>query len=221
MTSPAVVARFAVALSLAALPASAAPRALLDDVPGSMRLGPKGEPLDAEQTSRLLDGKVLSGLVVGPGDAERNVVVAVIDAAPAEVYKALRDYPHFQQYMPHVSSATVDSHSGNVWLLSVKVHAALGLGDREYQLRIFDEKRKVEGKEVLVSRFEYTGKGNIKASKGAWTLVPLAAGTKTFATYSDDLDPGGLIPHDLKNRAVLGGLEDAMEAVRKHTAARR
>ena len=222
MTSHAVIAPlgFAVALALAGPAAFADPRTLLDDVPASLRLGPGGQPLTAEQTIRLLDGKTLSGLLEGQGHAESSVVVAIVDATPTDVYKTLRDYPHFHEYMPHVSSATVDSHAGNVWLVSVKVHGALGLGDREYQLRIVDEKRKVAGKEVLVSRFEFTGKGNIKASKGAWTLVPLSAGTKTFATYSDNLDPGGAIPHDLKSHMVLNGLEDAMEAVQKHSGAR-
>lgn len=209
------------ALSLVASSAFAEPTTTLDEVPTSLRVGPSGQPLDEAQTKRLLEGKVICSLTPGQGDdAPKGVAVAIIDAAPAQVFKTLRDYPHFKEYMPHVTSATVDSTTGAQSLVSVRVHGAMGLGDREYQLRVSDEKKTVEGHEVLVSRFEYTGKGNIKASKGEWTLVPFAGGTKTFATFMDHLDPGGSIPRHLKNHEVQKGMEDAMEAVQQHTLAK-
>ena len=198
--------------------AHAAP-SVLDEVPAALRTGPTGQPLDAEQSQALLARKTLSQLVdATDGGPRPGVAISIIDAPPADVFRVLRDYPHFQDFMPYIKRVNIDEHAGNRWLVSYVVRGPMGIGNRDYQLEVFDEKETVSGLEVLVSRFSFTGKGNIKDTRGTWHLVPINGGRSSFVRYLVRTDPGGSFPGWMKNKIASSGLARVVEAVRKRVA---
>ena len=158
-----------------------AERTLLDEVPAALRTAPAGGPLDAKQAEKLLARKILVEQTDATDGGVNTVsAVTVIDAAPAQIFHVLRDYAHFQDFMPYIKSATVDQHSGNRWLVSYVIRGPMGIGDRDYQLEVFDEKETVDGVEILVSRQAYTKKGNIADTRATCKLVPVQGGTATL-----------------------------------------
>jgi hypothetical protein len=203
------------ALVLAPLLAQAAPPEL-HEVPAALRVDPAGVPLDDAQRQALSDRKVLAQLVNDGGpEPWPGVAVAILDGSPRQVFAVLRDYPHFPEYMPYVQSATVVEHAGKRWLVDYVIKGPMGIGDRQYQLEVFDEEETRDGVTVLVSRFRYTGKGNIKSTQGTWKLVPLWDGKTTFARYEVRTDPGGSFTVWLKRKIAASGLPKVIESVRK------
>ncbi len=209
-------------LGVAATRVAAIPsRTILDDVPLSLRNDPSGNPLDGSQLDQLLAGKVVSQLMDAPsGMPSSGVALAIIAAPPAKILRTLRDYPHLHEFMPYVARATIDDHTANRWLVSYSIHGPLGIGSREYQLESFDEKEVIDGREILISRFSYTGRGNIKDTRGTWRLIPIAGGTATFARYESTTDPGGSFTPWLKRRIASAGLPKIIQAIRKRVAER-
>ena len=205
--------------SLSTVAMAAPTLSILDEVPAALAKDPNGNPLDASQREQLLARKIVSQLLA-PSDTgpSPGVAIAIIDAPPARIFRTLRDYPHLHEFMPYVASATVDDHTGNRWLVSYAIRAPLGIGNRDYQLESFDEKETVDGVEVLISRFSFTGRGNIKDTRGTWRLVPIANGQATFARYESSTDPGGSFSPWLKRKIASVGLSKIMQAIRKRVA---
>lgn len=204
----------------AAAATPAVPHTLLDDVPLALCNDPTGKPLDANQRELLLARKVVAQLLDAPsGTASPGVALAIIDAPPAQILRTLRDYGHMHEFMPYVARATVDDHTANRWLVSYSIRGPLGIGNRDYQLETFDEKEVVDGLEILVSRFSYTGRGNIKDTRGTWRLIPVGGGTATFARYESTTDPGGAFTPWLKRRIASAGLPKIIQAIRKRVGA--
>jgi hypothetical protein len=208
----------ALPLVLAPAWAQAAPEML--EVPAPLRVDPAGAPLDEAQRQALWERKVLAALVKDNGpEPWPGVAVALLDGSPRQVFTVLRDYPHFAEFMPYVQSATIVEHVGKRWLVDYVIKGPMGIGNRQYQLEVFDEEETVDGVSVLVSRFRYTGKGDIKSTQGSWKLVPLRDGKTTFARYEVRTDPGGRFTAWLKRKIAANGLPKVIEAVRKRLAA--
>lgn len=193
----------------------------LHEVPAALRRDPAGAPLDGTQRAELGQRKVLAQLVKRGEEPWPGVAVAILDGTPAEVFAVLRDYDRFPSFMPYVARATVDAHTPGRWLVSYVVKGPLGIGDRAYQLEALDEQETVDGVEVLVSRFSYTGRGNIKSTAGTWRLVPIWGGGTTFVRYEVRTDPGGSFPGWLKRKIAASGLPRIIGAVRKRLAERK
>lgn len=192
------------------------------EVPAALRTAPDRSPLTPTQRDALSARKILAQLVNDHGpEPWPGAAVAIIDGSPAEVFSVLRDYAHFSSFMPYVASATVDEHASNRWRVSYVVKGPLGIGDRQYQLDTFDEHERLDGVDVTISRFVYTGRGNIKSSVGTWKLVPLWDAHTTFVRYESRTDPGGSFTQWLKRKVAAGGLTRVIEAVRKRVTERR
>ncbi len=211
----------AAGLCLLACASARADRTVLDDAPASLRTGPSGQAFDAAQVKALLEGKTISALgEASDGGPRPGLGVGVVEAPPADVFRVLRDYSHFQDFMPYIKKVTVDEHVGSRWVVSYTVRPPMGIGDRDYQLEVFDERETVDGVEILVSRFQFTGKGNIKDTRGTWKLVPIAGGRSTLVRYAVRTDPGGSFPGWMKNKIAASGLERVVGAVRKRATGR-
>jgi hypothetical protein len=209
--------RLALVLVLFASPAFADPPDL-HEIPARLRVDPAGHALTPEQRQALSDRKVLAELVNdGGGEPWPGVAVAILDGTPRQVFTVLRDYPHFAEFMPYVKSATIVEHTGNRWVVDYVIRGPAGIGNRDYQMEVFDEQETVDGVTILVSRFQYTGKGNIKSTVGTWKLVPLWD-KATFARYEVRTDPGGSFTGWLKRKIAASGLPRVIEAVRKRLA---
>jgi len=186
------------------------------EVPAALRIGTAGAPLTVDEREQLGQRTVLAQLVNDGGpEPWPGIAIAVLDGAPKDVFAVLRDYPHFPEFMPYVQSAKVDEHTGNRWLVSYIIKGPAGIGNREYQMEVFDEKETADGTEYLVSRFRYTGRGNIVSTVGTWKLVAIWGGKATFARYEVRTDPGGSFTGWLKRKIASSGLPRVIEAVRK------
>lgn len=193
-----------------------ADRSVLDTAPASVRTAPAGGPLDAQQVEKLLARKNLVEQSDSPEGGVKTVsAVTIIDASPAQIFHVLRDYAHFPEFMPYLKSATVDEHVGKRWLVSYVIRGPMGIGDRDYQLDVHDEKETVDGVEVLVSRQAYTKKGNIADTRAVWKLVPLDGGKATLVHYTTRTDIGGSFPQWMKNKTAAGALPKVLEAIRQ------
>jgi ribosome-associated toxin RatA of RatAB toxin-antitoxin module len=211
-------------ISLAALGSASAYAEPPDfhEVPASLRVDPASVPLSVAQRGDLDARKILAQLVDDHGpEPWPSVAVALIDATPAEVFAVLRDYPNFPSFMPYVSSATIDEHAGKRWVVSYVIKGPLGIGDRHYQMEVFDESEVLDGTTVLISRFVYTGKGDIRTTSGTWHLVPIWGGHTTFVRYEARTDPGGSFTTWLKRKIAVAGLPKVIAAVRKRVVERR
>jgi len=192
----------------------------LHEVPAALRVDPTGAPLTEAQRQTLAERKVLAQLVDDHGpEPWPGVAVAILDGSPRQVFSVLRDYPHFSEFMPYVQRATVVEHAGKRWVVDYVIKGPMGIGSRDYQMEVFDEEDTLDGVTFLVSRFHYTGKGNIKSTAGTWKLVPLWDGKTTFVRYEVRTDPGGSFTTWLKHKVAASGLPRVIEAVRKRLAA--
>lgn len=192
------------------------------EVPTPLRVDPARAALSVEQRAQLDARKILVQLVDDHGpEPWPSVAVALVDATPDEVFAVLRDYTNFPKFMPYVSSVTIDEHTDKHWVVSYVIKGPLGIGDRRYQMEVFDQNEVVEGTKVLISRFVYTGKGDIRTTSGTWHLVPIWGGRTTFVRYEARTDPGGHFTTWLKRKIAVAGLPKVIEAVRKRVAERR
>jgi len=205
----------ALVLVLAPSLGRAAKPTILDELPESLRVGPNGRPLTLEQIRDLISGKVIADSH-SPDDQDirEGVAMVLVDATPAAVIEVLRDFPHFQDFMPRIVAANVDQHDGDAWLVSFQVRTPLGLGDRRYQMRIVEQTRKVDGRKVWEAVGSYTGQGNIRTCTASWTLVSILAGARTFVIYKSRFDPGLPIAKSITSREIDKGMQNAIEAVR-------
>ena len=185
-----------------------------DAVPLSMRKGPAGDGFTAEDLEELKEGEVLHALIDNEDNpVKKGVALAVIDAEPAKVFATIGDYENFKDFMPYVAKTKVDERAGNETTVSYWLEFPLGLSGRNYQLKLTDGIRMVEGVKVYVSEWFYTGKGNIKDTTGSWEITPWGKG-KSLARYTVFTDPGGRFPTWIKNRAAATALPKVLEAVR-------
>lgn len=209
---------FLVALALLPAAVYAAPPDF-HEVPASLRTNPAGHPLTDDEKQQLSDRKILAELVNDGGpEPWPGVAVALVDATPKQMFAVLRDYPHFQDFMPYVQSVTIDEHSGKRWLVSYVVRGPAGIGSRDYQMEVFDEEGTEDGVSYLVSRFRYTGKGDIRSTVGTWKLVPIWGGKTTFVRYETRTDIGGSFTAWLKRKLTTSSLPRVITAVRKRLA---
>ena len=195
--------------------AAAKPAKPIDAVPASLRTDPRGEPLDHDETSQLTDGDVLTALIeVENNPVKKGVAVGIVDAPPAKVFATIGDYPNFKDFMPYVHQTTVDEKDDSTTTVSYVLKFPMGLGGRNYQLKLTDGKTKVDGVDIYRCEWIYTGKGNIVDTTGTWEVAPFGDGTKSFVRYTVFTDPGGNFPNWIKNKASSMALPSVIEAVR-------
>lgn len=204
------------AAPVGAIPATAAkPAKAIDAVPASLRTDAQGGPLDQDETTRLVDGDVLTALIeVENNPVKKGVAVGIVDAPPAKVFATIGDYPNFKDFMPYVDKTTVDEKDGNTTTVSYVLKFPMGLGGRNYQLKLTDGKAAIDGVDVYTCEWVYTGKGNITDTTGTWQVAPWGDGSKSFVRYTVFTDPGGSFPNWIKNKAASMALPSVIKAVR-------
>jgi hypothetical protein len=209
------------ARALAGAP-DAAPAAATDPithVPTSWRSDAFGTPLDAAALAKLGKGEILSGLVDVPNDpVKKGMAIGIIDATPQKVFATCGDYEHFPDFMPYVSKTTVDAHETGTSTVSYWLEFPLGIGNRNYQLKLLDGTKTVDGEKVYTSDWTFTGKGNIKDTSGSWQIAPWGDGKKSFVRYICFTDPGGSIPNWMKNMASKTAIPKVVQRVRERVA---
>ncbi|MGQ0506988.1 MAG: START domain-containing protein [Myxococcaceae bacterium] len=150
--------------------------------------------------------------------------IGLIDADPQAVWKALRDYAHYDKTMPYTEESKVleaESDGKVIYFYSV-VNAPL-VSRRDYVIKLVDES---DGSGTLLVTWsavdgkmpEKDGRVRVKINDGFWRLEPRENGKKTFATYYVYTDPGGAVPKWIINKANKGAVPDVFRALRKATA---
>lgn len=210
---------FAAAILLSASGSPAVAADPLAGVPVSLRVGPAGKALQADEVVRLGKGEILAALIDDPANpVKKGVAIGVVDAPPEKVFATVGDYEHFTDFMPYIQKAVVDKRDGPTSTVSYWLAFPLNIGNRHYQLEVVDRKRTVDGVAIYASDWKYTGTGNITDTTGSWEIAPWGDGKKSFVRYVCYTDPGGSLPTWMKNMAASSALPKVMKAVRNRVA---
>lgn len=160
--------------------------------------------------------------------------VGLIDAAPAEVWKVIRDYDGYTKNMPYTVEARVLSRSeGDKNILFYSRLETPLVSSRDYIIDLKDESDWKDGagfmkvswvaapKEVDAQAPEKKDVVRVRINDGYWLLEPREDGKKTFATYYVYTSPGGSIPSFIANSANDIAVPKVFDSIRKTTQARK
>ncbi|MDE2851102.1 MAG: hypothetical protein OYL92_04275 [Acidobacteriota bacterium] len=161
-------------------------------------------------TRRDAGGRVSEGCGLGVIEAPLSAVRGVIDAAA-----------DFDQFMPRVLESDVEPVSPGVYLNRQILDMPFPVEDRRYTVRV--ETRAVEtgAGAGWQARWTYIeGSGNVRESRGSWTLIPLDA-ERTVVAYRLLTDPGGRLPAWIVDYTAPRALRRVLASVRKRVLGRR
>jgi coenzyme Q-binding protein COQ10 len=124
----------------------------------------------------------------------------LIDAPLAKVYGIITDYERYPEFLPEMTSITIESRHDNV---------VVARFDLELMMMRFSYTLRLE--ENAPAELSWTlGEGKMMvANNGGWKLV--AEGDKTRATYALDVELKGLIPKSVRDRLVGTTLPQTLE----------
>ena len=164
-----------------------------------------------------------------PGSAVHEMKAqGFIDAPAPAVFKALRDYAHYDQTMPYTEESKVlgSSADGKVIYFYSVVNAPF-VSRRDYVIKCVDASDWKDGKGYMKVTWSTTnekqvpprdGIVRVTVNEGYWYLQPIANGTRTYATYYLYTDPGGSLPKWIVNKANSSAIPDVFKAVSKQAA---
>ncbi len=152
---------------------------------------------------RAAGGRIREGCGLGVIEAPLGAVRNVIDAAA-----------DFDQFMPRILESDVEPVSPGVYLNRQVLDMPFPVEDRRYTVRV--ETGTVEARVGTgwQARWTYVeGSGNVRESRGSWTLIPLDSG-RTVVVYRLLTDPGGRLPAWVVDSAAPRALRRVLAAVR-------
>ena len=124
----------------------------------------------------------------------------LIDASPAKVYGIITDYERYPEFLPEMTSVTIESRHDNV--VVARFDLELMMMRFSYTLRL------EENPPAALSWTLHESKMMI-ANDGEWTLT--AEGDKTRATYALAVELMGLLPKSVRDRLVGTTLPQTLE----------
>lgn len=161
------------------------------------------------------------------GDVREMKAIGVIDAPPADVWKAVRDYDNYPKTMPYVEDGKVLSREGGdkITFLYSKINTPM-VDRRDYIIRLVDESNWQDGKGFMKVTWTVVNDMDdkvpvpkdvvrVRVNEGYWLLEPREDGKKTFATYYVYTSPGGSIPNFIINKANTMAVPRVFEAIKK------
>ena len=173
------------------------------------------------------DGVKVYGRKRGDSDVREMKAIGLINAPPADVWKAVRDYDNYPKTMPYVEDGKVLSREGGdkVTVLYSKLNTPL-VDRRDYIIRLVDESNWQDGKGFMKVTWTVVNDMDdkvpvpkdvvrVRVNEGYWLLEPREDGKKTFATYYVFTDPGGSIPNFIINKANTLAVPRVFEAIKK------
>jgi hypothetical protein len=176
------------------------------------------------------DGVKVYGRKRSDGDIREMKAIGLIDAAPTDVWKAVRDYDNYPKTMPYIEDGKVLSREGGekgdkVTVLYSKINTPL-VDRRDYIIRLVDESAWQEGKGFLKVTWTVVNDMDdkvpvlkdvvrVRINEGYWLLEPREDGKKTFATYYVFTSPGGALPNFIANKGNTIAVPKVFEAIKK------
>ena len=157
-------------------------------------------------------------------DAGRRVSegcgLGVIEAPLAAVREVIDAAADFDEFMPRVLASDVEPVSPGVYLNRQILDMPFPVEDRRYTVRVESGAVETEAGAGWRARWTYVeGSGNVRESRGSWTLVPLDA-ERTVVVYRLLTDPGGRLPAWIVDFAAPRTLRRVLAAVAERSLSR-
>ena len=147
--------------------------------------------------------RVREGCGVGSIEAPLRAVRQVIDAAA-----------EFDEFMPRILESDVEPVSPGVYLNRQVLDMPFPIEDRRYTVRVETGAVATGASAGWQARWTWVeGSGNIRESRGSWTLIPVSADS-TVVVYRLLTDPGGRLPAWVVDYAAPRTLRQVLNAVR-------
>ena len=161
-------------------------------------------------TRGAADGRVREDCGLGVIEAPLAAVRAVVDAAG-----------DFDEFLPRVLESDVEPVSPGVYLNRQVLDVPFPAQDRRYTVRVETGPVDTGVGPGWQARWSYVeGSGNVRDSRGSWTLIPFDA-ERTVVIYRALTDPGGRLPPRIVDYAAPRTLRRVLEAVRERVLSRR
>jgi ribosome-associated toxin RatA of RatAB toxin-antitoxin module len=169
-------------------------------------------PLGLGEVERLERGDMVPLPVSGRGSQLATRSAGLIDAEPAQVWSAVRNCEHYDEFMPRMKHSVQQSRQGNTTLCSFEVSLPFPLSNLHSEVRSVEQQRPDGSYERSWSLV----RGDYERNHGSWTLLPWGAdGTHTLAIYEMDLKTKLLVPEFLVRRLQTSTLTDMFDALRR------
>lgn len=200
-------------------PLVAAMAMAMAELPAEYTKGPDGAALTEEDYEALEKLKILVHLKEVPGQAvKRARALALLDASPEAVFKVLRDFNTFENFIPYCKEVNVEHQEKDRYRVRFVLDLPWPLGNRHYVLNLVDRHETVEGKPVLVSEWTYIqGSGNINDTYGSWEMLAYGK-DRTLVRYTVFTDPGGKLPTWVRNFSTTIAVPKVIKGLRKEVA---
>ena len=159
---------------------------------------------------RVAGGRIREGCGLGVIEASLSAVRDVIDAAA-----------DFDQFMPRVLESDVEPVSPGVYLNRQILDMPFPVEDRRYTVRVETSAVETGAGRGWLARWTYVeGSGNVRESRGSWTLIPLDA-ERTVVAYRLLTDPGGRLPAWIVDYTAPRALRRVLASVRARVLGRK
>lgn len=164
-------------------------------------------------SARISRGEVVVASETVPGAATPKILVtAVIEAAPAQVWKVIDDSSSYSAYMPRVKESRELSRAGREVRTRLTVEMPFPLKNLTATTRADHEV--VEGERWV--RSWDLAEGDYKRNSGSWTLTPFQGdATRTLVAYVLHVEPKIRIPKKIASAVQERAMPALIEAVRK------
>lgn len=147
--------------------------------------------------------RVREGCGVGAIEAPLRAVRQVIDAAA-----------EFDEFMPRILESDVEPVSPGVYLNRQTLDMPFPVEDRRYTVRVETGAIGTGAGAGWQARWAYVeDSGNIRESRGSWTLIPVST-DRTVVVYRLLTDPGGRLPAWVVDYSAPRALRRILNALR-------
>ena len=159
---------------------------------------------------RAAGGRIREGCGLGVIEAPLNAVRNVIDAAA-----------DFDEFMPRILESDVEPVSPGVYLNRQVLDMPFPVEDRRYTVRVETGVVETGAGTGWQARWTYVeGSGNVRESRGSWTLIPFSP-ERTVVVYSLLTDPGGRLPAWIVDYTAPRALRRVLASVRERVLGRK
>lgn len=161
-------------------------------------------------TRRDAGGRVAEGCGLGVIEAPLSAVRRVIDAAA-----------EFDEFMPRILESDVEPVSPGVYLNRQILDMPFPVEDRHYTVRVATGAVETSVGAGWQARWTYVnGSGNVRDSRGSWTLIPFSP-ERTVVVYRLLTDPGGRLPAWIVDYTAPRALRRVLASVRARVLGRK
>ncbi len=140
--------------------------------------------------------------------------LGVIEVPLAAVRDVVDAAQHFDEFMPRLLESEVEPVSPGVYLNRQTLDMPFPMEDRRYTVRVETGVIETGAGAGWQARWAYVeDSGNIRESRGSWTLIPVST-DRTVVVYRLLTDPGGRLPAWVVDYSAPRALRRVLNALR-------